>query len=54
MAAELMQTLGFKHVYDIEGGMTAWQDNGLPSTHWPRTRFHVGRSYECGARSDGS
>jgi len=27
-----MQTLGFKHVFDIEGAMTAWQDNGLPST----------------------
>ncbi len=32
-AAELMHSLGFKHVYDIQGGITAWQDNGLPSTH---------------------
>jgi len=32
-AAELMHTLGFKHVYDIEGGMTAWQNNSLPTAH---------------------
>lgn len=31
-AAELMHSLGFKHVYDIQGGMTAWQGEGLPST----------------------
>ncbi len=31
-AAELMHTLGFRHVYDIEGGMTAWQNNSLPTT----------------------
>lgn len=31
-AASLMHSLGFKHVYDIEGGMTAWQGEGLPST----------------------
>ena len=28
-AAEMMQTLGGKHVYDIEGGMTVWQNNSL-------------------------
>jgi len=31
-AAERMHSLGFKHVYDIQGGMTAWQGEGLPST----------------------
>lgn len=31
-AAKLMHSLGFKHVYDIQGGMTAWQGEGLPST----------------------
>ena len=31
-AATLMHSLGFKHVYDIQGGMTAWQNEGLPST----------------------
>ncbi|MHB8297412.1 MAG: rhodanese-like domain-containing protein [Dermatophilaceae bacterium] len=31
-ATELMHSLGFKHVYDIQGGITAWQGAGLPST----------------------
>lgn len=31
-ATELMHSLGFKHVHDIQGGMTAWQGAGLPST----------------------
>ena len=31
-AAELMHSLGFKHVYDIRGGITAWQGENLPST----------------------
>ncbi len=31
-AAERMHSLGFKHVYDIEGGMTAWQGEGMPIT----------------------
>lgn len=30
-ATELMHSLGFKHVYDISGGMTAWQGAGLPA-----------------------
>ena len=25
-----MHALGFKHVYEIEGGITAWQQDGLP------------------------
>jgi len=31
-ATELMHSLGFKHVHDIQGRMTAWQGAGLPST----------------------
>lgn len=30
-ATELMHSLGFKHVYDIPGGITAWRGEGLPS-----------------------
>ncbi len=29
-ATEKMHALGFKHVYEIEGGITAWQQDGLP------------------------
>jgi rhodanese-related sulfurtransferase/thiol-disulfide isomerase/thioredoxin len=29
-ATERMHELGFKHVYDIQGGITAWQQEGLP------------------------
>lgn len=29
-ATEKMHELGFKHVYDIEGGITAWQQESLP------------------------
>jgi rhodanese-related sulfurtransferase/thiol-disulfide isomerase/thioredoxin len=32
MATKLMHSLGFKHVYDIQGGMTAWQGEGMPIT----------------------
>lgn len=28
--AEKMQDLGFKHVYDLDGGMGAWRNAGLP------------------------
>lgn len=31
-ATELMHSLGSKHVHDLQGGMTAWQGVGLPST----------------------
>jgi phage shock protein E len=31
-ATELMHGLGFKHVHDIQGGMTGWRGAGLPST----------------------
>jgi rhodanese-related sulfurtransferase len=29
-AANLMEELGFKKVYNLSGGITAWQDEGLP------------------------
>jgi len=29
-AADLMQDLGFKNVYHLEGGLTAWKNAGLP------------------------
>lgn len=29
-ATEKMHELGFKHVYEIEGGITAWQEAGMP------------------------
>lgn len=32
VATEKMHELGFKHVYDIQGGITAWQQEGLPVT----------------------
>jgi phage shock protein E len=31
-ATELTHSLGFKHVHDIQGGMTGWPGAGLPST----------------------
>jgi rhodanese-related sulfurtransferase/thiol-disulfide isomerase/thioredoxin len=31
-ATQIMHQAGFKHVYDIEGGITAWDQNGLPVT----------------------
>lgn len=30
-AADLMQKAGFKHVYMLEGGITAWQEAGKPT-----------------------
>ena len=29
-AANLMEELGFKKVYNLSGGITAWQEEGLP------------------------
>ena len=29
-AADLMQKSGFKHVYMLEGGITAWKEAGKP------------------------
>jgi rhodanese-related sulfurtransferase len=29
-AANMMEELGFKKVYNLMGGITAWQDEGLP------------------------
>lgn len=31
-ATTLMHTLGFKHVYDVQGGIAAWEQAGLPVT----------------------
>ena len=31
-ATEQMHQLGFKHVYDVQGGLTAWTQAGLPVT----------------------
>ncbi len=31
-ALESMQTLGFKHLYSLEGGYVAWKDADLPLT----------------------
>ncbi len=31
-ATELMNSMGFKHVYDVQGGITAWEQAGLPTT----------------------
>jgi rhodanese-related sulfurtransferase/peroxiredoxin len=31
-ATTLMHELGFKHVYDVQGGLQAWQQAGLPLT----------------------
>jgi rhodanese-related sulfurtransferase/peroxiredoxin len=31
-ATALMNSMGFKHVYNVEGGITAWQAAGLPTT----------------------
>lgn len=30
--AALMHQLGFKHVYDVQGGMVGWEQAGLPTT----------------------
>jgi rhodanese-related sulfurtransferase len=32
-AAELMGKEGFKRVYDLDGGMTAWEENKFPVVH---------------------
>lgn len=29
-ASGRMESLGFKEVYDIQGGLNAWKSNGLP------------------------
>jgi len=29
-AADMMEELGFKRVYNLDGGLTAWQEEGLP------------------------
>lgn len=31
-ATELMHQMGFKHVYDVQGGIAAWEQAGLPTT----------------------
>ncbi len=31
-ALETLQSLGFKHLYSLEGGYVAWHDAGLPLT----------------------
>ncbi len=31
-AAETLQELGFSHIYDLEGGMMAWESSNLPVT----------------------
>jgi rhodanese-related sulfurtransferase len=31
-ATALMHSLGFKHVYDVQGGIAAWEQSGLPVT----------------------
>ncbi len=31
-ATTLMHSLGFKHVYDVQGGIAAWEQSGLPVT----------------------
>jgi rhodanese-related sulfurtransferase len=31
-AAAIMHDLGFTHVYDVKGGIAAWQQAGLPTT----------------------
>lgn len=31
-ATTLMHQLGLKHVYDVQGGIAAWQQDGLPTT----------------------
>jgi rhodanese-related sulfurtransferase len=31
-AAALMKVLGFRDIYDIEGGIIAWEKQGLPVT----------------------
>ncbi|MBI4493984.1 MAG: rhodanese-like domain-containing protein [Chloroflexi bacterium] len=30
VAAEIAASLGFKNIYNMEGGMTAWRKKGLP------------------------
>ncbi len=35
-ALETLQSLGFKHLYSLEGGYVAWQDAELPLTESPR------------------
>jgi rhodanese-related sulfurtransferase len=32
-ALETLQSLGFKHLYSLEGGYVAWQDSELPVTN---------------------
>lgn len=32
-AAELMRKEGFSKVFDLDGGITAWQENNLPIVH---------------------
>jgi rhodanese-related sulfurtransferase len=29
-AAAIMERMGFQHIVDMEGGMMAWQNEGLP------------------------
>lgn len=31
-ATAVMHAMGFKHVYDVQGGIAAWQQTGLPTT----------------------
>ena len=30
--ADAMHAAGFKHVYEIQGGLAAWTQQGLPTT----------------------
>jgi phage shock protein E len=32
-AAQILANKGFQNIYNIEGGMTAWADSGLPVNH---------------------
>jgi len=34
-AADMMEGMGFKRVYDLEGGFTDWDSKGLPSLRPP-------------------
>ncbi len=34
-AAQLLDSLGFKHVYELKGGIISWRRNGLPLDDTP-------------------
>ena len=35
-ASEIAQRLGFETIYDLAGGLSAWKDDGLPTTDPPK------------------